>query len=63
MKVRIALDVDLANAALAALAMQAAHVARLVKDSVLDASHLKTANDQTAAFRKAVGNAELVTLD
>lgn len=68
MKIRIILDVDTANAALAALAMQAATLARMTKDRdpILTPDewlkHLRAANDQTVEMRKAIGNAELVTL-
>jgi hypothetical protein len=66
MKVRITLDVELANDALAALAMHAANLAKHAKahpNSPFDwPRHTREANDKAEAFRKAVGNAELVTL-
>lgn len=64
MKVRITLDIELANDALAALAMYAASLAKHAKaypGSPFDWSrHTREANDRTEEFRKAVGNAELV---
>jgi hypothetical protein len=64
MKVRIVLDVELANDALAALATYAASLAKHAKAHPSSPfeweRHTRVANDRTEAFRKAVGNAELV---
>ena len=64
MKVRITLDVELANDALAALATHAASLAKHAKDHPQSpfewTRHSREANDKTEAFRKAVGNAELI---
>jgi hypothetical protein len=66
MKVRIVLDVELANDALAALATYAASLAKHAKTHPGSPfeweRYTREANDKTEAFRKAVGNAELVTL-
>lgn len=67
MKVRLELDIELANAALAALADYGVTLAKHAKnfpESPFDwARHAREANDRTEEFRKVVGNAELVTLD
>lgn len=67
MKVRITLDLELANAILAAAATHAVDVAKHAKrfpESPFEwPRHLRQLNETNDAFRKALGNAELVTLD
>lgn len=68
MRIRITVDVDVANNALLALSTYAANVARIAKhepnpNAFNWAAHLQQANDNAEEFRKAVGNAELVAFD
>lgn len=67
MKVRITLDLELANSILAAAVTHAVDIAKHAKQhpgSPFEwGRYLRELNETNDAFRKALGNAELVTLD